>query len=344
MEYDALTFIGRFQPFHNGHASVVQKALDSAKLVVMVIGSHETARNIRNPFTTDERIQMISACFPNEVAQGRIVFVPQIDYAYNDKRWISSVQSGVNRAVRTGYGRTPKVGLIGHSKDHTSFYLKCFPEWDSIEVDNVSGINATDIRVGMFTNLGPAWGREWTGSVPAPILKFAFAFSNTAEYQALKKEFDFIKKYKDQWKDSPYPPIFHTVDAVVVQSNHILLVQRGAMPGKGQWALPGGFVEVDERLEEAMLRELRQETSINLSDSALRGRIRAMRTYDDPNRSLRGRTITTAYYIDLIPREELPRIKGSDDAAHAMWVPLASLQRELMYEDHMDIIADLVGI
>lgn len=64
MKYDALVFIGRFQPFHNGHKAIVDAALKQAKEVIIVVGSSFASRNIRNPFTFDERRQMIKSVFP----------------------------------------------------------------------------------------------------------------------------------------------------------------------------------------------------------------------------------------------------------------------------------------
>lgn len=55
MKYDALVFIGRFQPFHNGHRAIVDAAIEQAREVIIVVGSSFAARNIRNPFTFEER-------------------------------------------------------------------------------------------------------------------------------------------------------------------------------------------------------------------------------------------------------------------------------------------------
>ena len=70
------------------------------------------------------------------------------------------------------------------------------------------------------------------------------AFVNTPIYDYLKQEHDYILGYRRAWEAAPYPPTFVTTDAVVVQSGHILLIQRKAAPGKGLWALPGGFLNL----------------------------------------------------------------------------------------------------
>jgi bifunctional NMN adenylyltransferase/nudix hydrolase len=69
-----------------------------------------------------------------------------------------------------------------------------------------------------------------------------------------------------------------------------------------------------------------------------------MKVFDDPYRSQRGRTITHGFYYRLRDEPTLPKVRGSDDAEKAFWVKLGELQRSQMYEDHMSIIDDLVGL
>lgn len=341
MDFDVLAFAGRFQPFHNGHKAVVDEALERAKKVALVLGSHDQPRNTRNPFTTAERIEMISAVYPDEVAAGRIAFVPQIDYRYNDDRWIAGVQSGVTAVAHAKYTPDPvKIGLIGHSKDQTSFYLKCFPSWGSIEVPNFEGIDATKIRKS-YLDLGisPAI----VPHMPQGVTRFLHRFEASGAFHELRAENEFINTYRQQWAAAPYAPTFHTVDAVVVQSGHVLLVKRGAMPGKGLWALPGGFLEQSEKLVDGAVRELVEETMIALSEETLRRCITRSQVFDDPHRSQRGRTITTAFLFELRPDVKLTKVKGADDAAKAKWVPLSEVKRSVMFEDHFDIISEMTG-
>lgn len=340
MDYDVLAFAGRFQPFHLGHKHVIDAALKKAKTVVIVLGSHEQPRNSRNPFTTDERARMITAVYQDEVLNDQIRFVYQHDHRYNDDRWVAGIQTGVGDVAKNLYGSKAKIGLVGHSKDHTSYYLNIFPTWGSVSVDNLNGIDATAIRNDFFSG-----GNEFARYVPKGVEEFLRDFRNyNKAYDHIQDEMAFITDYKSQFASLPYPPIFQTTDAVVVQSGHILLIKRGAMPGKGLWALPGGFLNANERIVDGCIRELREETRIALSDETLRRCIANQRTFDDPNRSLRGRTITTAFLIELRPEPKLTRVKGSDDAAKAKWVPLSEVTRSVMFEDHFDIIQEMVGI
>ena len=142
----------------------------------------------------------------------------------------------------------------------------------------------------------------------------------------------------------PYPPTFVTTDNVVIRSGHVLLIKRRYNPGKGLWALPGGFLDVSEKIEDGAVRELKEETRINITKKELRKSIVESKVFDHPNRSLRGRTITHAYLYDL-GYGQLPEIKANDDASGAHWVPLSEAHRmeEFFFEDHYDILVQLTS-
>jgi bifunctional NMN adenylyltransferase/nudix hydrolase len=348
-EFDALVFIGRFQPFHNGHKAVIDEALSRAKEVIVVVGSSFAARNIRNPFTFEERKAMIESVYTDEFnysgAQGRIKtprvkVVPVSDYPYDDNKWVAAVQNVVHGAI--AWSADPiRIGLIGHEKDGTSYYLKIFPTWGNVSVPNADGINATDIRKLLFECTSKTFGDIKSSMPNAAYENMLDILAKNTWWKVLEQEYQMIKKYKDAWKAAPFPPTFMTVDAVVVQSGHILLVKRGDMPGKGLWALPGGFLNQGETMLDGAIRELKEETKIKVPVPVLKGSIRDSKTFDAPNRSARGRTITQAFLIDLGFDEKLPKVKGSDDAEKAFWVPLHEVvaQRDMFFEDHFHIIS-----
>lgn len=339
---DALVFIGRFQPFHNGHKAVIDAALEQAKEVVIVVGSSFAARNIRNPFTFEERKEMIRAVYPagRTDRSTRVKIVPVSDYPYDDNKWVTAIQ----RVVDVVVPNAQDVGLIGHSKDSTSYYLNIFPKWKNhVEVPNVDGINATDIRKTILTPMDHTDFEELSCIMPDKTLSCMAGILNKPEMKVVRQEYAMVQKYKEAWKAAPFPPTFMTVDAVVVQSGHILLVERGDMPGKGLWALPGGFLNQDETMLDGAIRELKEETRIKVPVPVLKGSIKASKTFDAPNRSTRGRTITQAFHIDL-GVGELPKVKGSDDAVKAFWVPFNEVRQELLFEDHFHIIDNFINI
>lgn len=343
---DALVFIGRMQPFHNGHKAVIERALELAHEVVVVLGSSFTARSLRNPFTFAERKAMIKACFPDETdahshheAAKRIHIVPVSDYPFDDDKWVSAIQTIVDNTVPSA----KDVGLIGHSKDSSSYYLNIFPKWKNhVEVENVSGINATDIR-NRFLRLRDT---RWAGDFRLPDSVSMWLLDNFEAFDILRAEYEMIRKYKESWETAPFPPIFVTTDAVVVQSGHVLLIERGRAPGKGLLALPGGFLNPGERIEAGMIRELHEETKIKLQPQVLRGSIEGRTVVDTPDRDPRGRTITHAFYIKLKDQQDLPHVRGSDDAAKATWYTFAEVlkMRDCFYADHFHILAHFLKI
>jgi bifunctional NMN adenylyltransferase/nudix hydrolase len=340
--YDFLVFIGRFQPFHKGHQFVINEALKQGQYVIVLCGSAHQPRSLRNPWLIQEREQMIRSCFSERDNQ-RIVIAPLMDVLYSDELWIRNVQQTIEGIISSYYDRyhlKQKIGLIGHTKDSTSYYLKLFPQWSSVAVEHYQNICSTPIRQTFFNHPEEIA----TETLPQEILAFLDRFTQTPDFIYLCQEWEFIQKYQQGWQSAPYPPIFVTVDAVVIQSGHILLVERKARPGKGQWALPGGFVRQPETLLQACLRELREETKLKIPEPVLQGSILSQQVFDEPNRSSRGRTITHAFHIELKPDTTLPKVKGSDDAKQAFWLPLAQLDSTQLYEDHYFIIQKFLGI
>ncbi len=127
-----------------------------------------------------------------------------------------------------------------------------------------------------------------------------------------------------------YPRPMLTADCVVVRHRaEVLLVRRGNEPYKGCWALPGGFMEMDETIEHCAVRELQEETGIVVSEDM----IRLIGVYSAPGRDPRGRTVTAAYRIDVA--DSMVATAG-DDAAEVRWWPLEELPP--LAFDHNEII------
>jgi bifunctional NMN adenylyltransferase/nudix hydrolase len=181
--------------------------------------------------------------------------------------------------------------------------------------------------------------------VPAAIRQYLKAWTILPHYAQLVEEHRKLESYKAAWKAAPYPPIFVTVDALVKTAGHVLLVQRGDFPGKGLWALPGGFLDQHERLLTGAIRELHEETGLAVLPSTLAESLVGVKVFDHPDRSLRGRTITHAHCFDL-NMDVLPVVEGADDAAQATWVPIASLaaMEESFHDDHFHILDDFLHL
>jgi bifunctional NMN adenylyltransferase/nudix hydrolase len=334
-EYQFGIYIGRFQPFHLGHLRSLKRALQEAGQVILVLGSHRAAADIRNPWSSQERLEMIRSCLGADDLS-RVHFLPIRDWLYSDNLWLAAIQQMVF-GITQG---SSSVVVLGHHKDASSYYLNLFPQWDYIETGSFQNLNSTDVRRAYFEGTDD----HYSHSVPPSIAQFLEKFKQDNRYLTLSEEYRFIQDYQRAWSVAPYAPIFVTTDAVVVQSGHVLVVRRKAKPGMGLIALPGGFLNPEETIIEGMLRELKEETRLKVPLPVLSGSIVDSHVFDNPGRSLRGRTITHAYFLQL-KAGELPSVKGSDDAEKAWWMSLADLyaHEDQIYEDHFQIIQHFVS-
>lgn len=337
---DLAVVIGRFQPVHNGHLSLFKKATKISNNRLILVGSCFVARNIKNPFTFEERKKMI------ELATkpiGQFDIEPVMDDLYNDQVWVGNVQAQIDMALedRGIDPKTAKVAIVGHYKDESSYYLHMFPKYNFVEVSAIgmgSGLSGTEIRQRLFNRCSSVLGLDEVMPFGVPQYLFDFKTKNPEIHDQLCEEYKFLQDYKKQFDSLPYPPTFVTVDSVVINHGHILLVKRRSHPGKGLWALPGGFLNQNEFIEQAILRELKEETKIAVNDVLLKASLKGVHVFDAPNRSLRGRTITHAGLF-IMNTPELPKVKGSDDAEKAKWVPLSQFYEmtDQLFEDHYSI-------
>lgn len=135
-------------------------------------------------------------------------------------------------------------------------------------------------------------------------------------------------KYVYEW---PRPMV--TVDAVVFRRTagrtQVLLINRNREPYKGKWAVPGGFIEMDEELEDAVARELQEETGLTGV------KLEQMRVFGTCGRDPRGRQISIAF-IGVV-NEGRDQIRPGDDAAQARWFDMESLPEDMAF-DHDEMI------
>lgn len=353
--HDAAVYIGRFQIFHNGQLALLRRALASAPQCIVVLGSAFQARTPKNPFTWTERAEMIRMALP-EAERERVQFLPVRDY-FDQERWVAAVREGVASAVRAQAGEGgARVVLVGHFKDATSEYLGHFPGWTLDDVPLHGNIHASGLRDAYYS---AAEGGQGTASdsameaalgalvdqAPPSTLQFLRAWAALPHYATMVREWRMLREEKAKWSGSPYTPMFVTVDAVIRCGDRVLLIRRGREPGKGLLAVPGGFLEERETVYQSALRELREETGLELLPGDIRHALKAVQVFDHPDRSQRGRVITHAHYFDLGARR-LPEVQGDDDAVSAEWVPVADLLalEDQFHDDHFHILDHFFGL
>lgn len=135
-----------------------------------------------------------------------------------------------------------------------------------------------------------------------------------------------------------YPRAAITVDAVVFTKDHdtlkVLLIQRKHEPWMNKWAIPGGFLEVDETCEAGARRELQEETGLTGIP------LKQFYVFDDPQRDPRERIITIAHFgfADI----NFHKVKGSDDARDAQWFDVSNLPE--LAADHKKILEKALSV
>lgn len=307
-------FIGRFQPIHEGHISALKRAASRCEKLIILVGSADACRSIKNPWTYQERKDMI-----RKKLQGlHVEIFPVNDYPYSDSQWISDVRETVGTI-------SSHVTLFGHYKDGND-YLRWFPDWKFQDLEATVHLNATQVRTKMFNENDPQLPRS------------------------VRDDFFFYVKEQELFQNYPFPETlnFNCADAVVECQGFVLLVQRAAAPGAGTWALPGGFRNRnDPSLLDCAVRELFEETSLKVPEKVIRGSVVATKLYDSNKRSFGIPHNTLAVHIRISPDHDgkLPKVHAADDAADCKWFPLNEVLNDMaLYDDHKHIISQLTGV
>lgn len=344
-------FIGRFQFFHYGHLDAIRQARKKVDYLVILVGSANQPRSYFNPFTFEERQETIERAV-DEAGITQFTVFPLEDILYNDIGWARQVQDRAADAL--DFFELPaetEISLVGFKKDGTSYYLNMFPQWGETSVRNNTGYSATPIRESYF--LDEHFTEE--SKLPRATLDFLQSFATTPDYDTIYDEYVFVRDYQLPYKHLKWPPVFVTTDAVVIQSGYVLMVKRDEFPGKGLWALPGGFLEPGCRIEDNIFKELIEETKISydVPETVIRSRLERIEYFDAVHRSSRGRTITHCGLILLKTppkkgggRTSLPRVRPSKESREADWFPLngpGALDPSQVFEDHYSIIRKMTA-
>jgi len=336
--------VGRFQPFQQAHLATLRQALALAPRVLVVIGSAHQARSPRHPFSWPERAEMILAALP-PAERARVQCLPLRDQ-HDDARWLQALQAGV-AALAPGVA-AGDITLLGCFDDAALGGLRGVRGWQRLDVPQCPGADGSALRDAYFAAADdalPATLAALAAELPASSLAFLRAWATGPERAAVAEEWRVLRRYQAAWADAPYPPVFVTVDAVVRCSGHVLLIQRGAAPGRGLHAVPGGFIEPRETVYQSALRELAEETHLALPADRWRQALRATAVFDQPDRSQRGRTLTHAHFFDL-GECALPPLQADDDAQAAAWVPVAALpaMEAMFFDDHFQMLDHFLGL
>lgn len=344
----------------------------------MIVGSAKMPRTIKNPWTAEERAEVIKRWYDEQVAKdpslGKLHIRTSRDYPYSNELWLAQTQAIIAEVVSTlplwGDLNEP-IHIMGAKRDESGFYLDMFPEptykLDLVEEDQQVSkfLTATwcrEIYLGRSFNGTPLDDKAYDLMMRAFVPETTLAFLN--EFQArtdtyldtgltpfnyLAEEHRITTERRAEIQGK-YPPVSLTADAVVIQSGHVLLIRRRSSPGRGLWALPGGYVGSKEWTVEASFRELLEESSIKASPTAIKGSIVDDHWFEHPDRSNINRVITHAFCYKLpdnkvAGRTTLSKVKGTDDADKAAWFPLsvALAMSDVLFDDHHAILEHFIN-
>lgn len=314
MQNEIGVLILRAQPLHAGHRDLIRQALKQCRTLVLLVGSANSPRTIKNPWTYRERHAAICTFLQHENIMDRVRIFPLNDYVYSDTAWISDVTA----IIKLIAGDAP-VTLFGHSKQGND-YLHWFPQYKFQHIDSTFDVNATGIR------------EKWLKTQPSLIPD-----SVVADYAYYENE-------RAKFADYPHPETlnFNCADPILECSGHVLLIKRKIAPGAGTWALPGGFKNANETFIDCAIRELKEETNVRVPEKVLRGSIVATQLFDSPYRGngIPRNTLAVHIRVDLDPNGELPRVAPADDAVEARWFPIETVLNTLeLFDDHAGVLS-----
>jgi bifunctional NMN adenylyltransferase/nudix hydrolase len=334
-------FIGRFQPVTNTHSRIINQSLRKYDKLIVIVGSAKASCSLRNPFDEQTRINMVFEA-AGKLKMNKLHVCPVADSNYNFNQWIRTIQGTVSAIISEFEYKTDndEIYLIGSFKDAGSYWLNSFPHW---KIDNIpleKEPSGTDVRRAFLKN-NPHW--EMMVDIPVKDFLLKWQLQNRDLFLNLSQEQIFIDEYRRQWDNSPYPPTFITTDSIVFCKGHILIIKRKKNPGKNQYALPGGHLEVNEYIKDCAIRELKEETKIDVARPILENSLKKVKIFDDPIRDPRGRYITHVHVFDLNIKD-LPAVKADDDAKEVRWLPFSEIDnlQNKFFIDHYQIIKNII--
>ena len=219
-------YVGRFQPPHAAHVASVLAALEAAPRVLVLLGSANLARSVKNPFTPAERKVMFRAALTDAGADLRRVTFRPLPDRFDADLWAADVRA----AAAEVFGPSASIGLVGFEKDASSSYLRWFPGWQRVNVPETPGLNATDIRTALFE------GAPLPAGLPRPVSGALGRFAHTPTCARLRREWTAV----GQERAALLPgTVLQEERWLHVTDGRVWLAHRPGPIGQGLWELPG---------------------------------------------------------------------------------------------------------
>ncbi len=346
-EIDFAVFIGRMRPPTRAHEFIIKEALNRAKCLIVLVGSANRARSYKNSaFSFPEVAAMLEWLYKHEISTKRMIIKPLPDYIYDEAGWIANTKQIVNDAItehlvtegKAHHDHSDyKIALAGFGKDSSSYYLKRFPEWDSIQVGKQFALlSACHIREAYFQRVPQT---SEFGLSPK-IIEYLHGFMHTEEFVYVVREREAIDRNIREYGLGP----FNAGDIILTHAEKVLTVTRNGAVGNGLEAFPGGMHNRGETLIGCAMREFDEEGSVFRLNPGFKEimlqHFAGYRHFDAPDRDPRGHYISHAWHYALpddFPIHEI-KLEARDDARAIKWNPIAEWGHETAFLDHYGML------
>lgn len=316
--------IGRFQPVHDGHLSIIERSLKENDHTLILVGSSNKLPDFKNPFTAQERLKLLH----DNLGEANYTLVSLKDKPTDDE-WIQDVIATV----------------MNVEDDPTQVTLYCAPKdedwyrknllYPIVTLDNIS-ISATQVRHAWYLD------ELWTVNKSLPKATKDFLEKHhdrerlTTEYITTKDSAMF--KLQGHPFRNPMEPVSF---AVITQGNKLLVGRRKGARGYGQLGLLGGYIENTETTLDGCMREVSEESGIDLRSLITEGRARCLLQSITENLDDIGtRTIGINYLFLISPDVDLELTPDGTETSELTWVSLKDVleERELLFYNHNQVV------
>lgn len=353
---------------HLGHEDMLKRAFELGEEVHIFIGSANSPRNLQNPFIYAERRQMLDLVITRimhdvynypDIDNGPFVRIwPLNDILDDNDAWLKQITDIVGHgnyvSVPPFDGRIKhEIAYVGGAKKewYVPLFEKVGYEHRQIPPYKTKGyeggkfggdtreevaLNSTQLRETYFTGYYDEANKILKERIPAEIYDYLMDYRRSSSQFVGYINSWYWKKKEDNQKYGLGP--FLTCDNIIQVGDEILLIRRKNHPGKGLWAVPGGYLDAGETFAQGAARELEEETNLRLPLEMFED----MEMFDAVGRSTHARIITASFHVRLPVK---PETKAGDDAAERRWFTRAEIEKmhNLMHDDHWYMLKKRVG-